>query len=62
MVTKYLSAKPRKNRTQRNFQAEYFAKQFTTYDEVIQAYRGGGHIPSRQDFDRANLIIKKVAV
>ena len=49
--------KPR--RPAQNFQAEYFASRFKTYDEAIQSYRSGGHVPSHQDFDRAKLNNKK---
>ena len=48
--------KPR--RPAQDCQAEYFASRFKTYDETIQSYRSGGHIPPRQDFDRAKLFLK----
>ena len=41
--------------------ANNFARQFKSYDETIIAYRCGGHIPSRQDFDRAKRRNKKSA-
>ena len=38
--------------------ANNFARQFKSYDETIIAYRCGGHIPTRQDFNRAKLFLK----
>ena len=48
--------------TPQDFQAEYFARCFHSYDETIQSYRlGGGHIPSRHNFNRAKTQNKKSA-
>lgn len=36
-----------------------FARQFKSYDETIVAYRCGGHIPTRYNFNKAKRKLNK---
>ena len=38
---------------------DYFARQFKSYDETIVAYRCGGHIPTRYNFNKAKRKLNK---
>ena len=56
-MTKFLSTKPRRKRTRRNFLAEYLARNYSFADLC----RFDGNVPSRASYDCAKSQNKKSA-